>query len=357
MLKNPVSTITDTISYQFSDTNDLIHTLTGGSKEYVNNNTHVLVILILIGSLYMIVNNKDTSSDILEIIDNPLTKIGIIGVLVYMSKNNPLTSLAAIIVFCLTIQSLQSKKKPAIIDILDEEVPEEEEGGDTGISIDDIIEDQLKNKVEVDEVVAKNESDVTIDDDVTNAFNPDALTADMNSFGAELTADVNSAVNDVDVNTVSDDINSRINTIEDTPLANQMEAGGLIDGAGGAALAQQDIQNTLNKASVSVSDTVGQFIDNAPGTVGQFIDNAPETVGRFIDNAPETVGQFIDNAHGAGNQFVDNVQRVSGNIRNGVSEFSNQVAGGNVQNSDETFQQNPSVEAFSFSEMDNYEKF
>ena len=111
MLKNPVSTITDTISYQFSDTNDLIHTLTGGSKEYVNNNTHVLVILILIASLYMIVNNKDTSSDVLEIIDNPLTKIGIIGVLVYMSKNNPLTSLAAIIVFCLTIQSLQSKKK------------------------------------------------------------------------------------------------------------------------------------------------------------------------------------------------------------------------------------------------------
>ena len=117
MFRNQIATITDTNTYQFSDTNDIINSLIGGAPTAVKNNAHILVILILIGVLYAVVNHKDTPDNVINIIDNPIVKISTMGVIILLSKTSPLAAIAAIIVFCLTIQSLQQRKKPSIVDV------------------------------------------------------------------------------------------------------------------------------------------------------------------------------------------------------------------------------------------------
>lgn len=165
MFKNTISSITDTDLYQFSDTYDSINSFTGGARRVVQDNVSVLVILSLITVLYMVVNNQNTSSEVINTIDSPAVKLGIMGLIIYISKDNPLISLVAIVIFCLTIQSLQNKKVPVIVDVEeDQEDTQEDEQVHAGEhdELDEIIDNELDNDL-------NNESESNEDNGIVGA--------------------------------------------------------------------------------------------------------------------------------------------------------------------------------------------
>jgi len=203
MFKNPISSIHDSDSFNFTDTIDIMKSLKGGAnipQEFIGtpvgapvgapisvptgtpkSNNITVIIVALISVLYMVVNSDSTSPDIINIIDNPVFKLSILGSIIYLSKTNPMISLVAIVIFCLTIQSLQQKSAPQIVDVEDDEISQE---------IDDIISNEIEETVEESPTYYEEDEDNTIKpaeqdlSDLANIY--DESSNNMNNINAQM---------------------------------------------------------------------------------------------------------------------------------------------------------------------------
>jgi len=164
MFKNPISSIHDSDSFNFTDTIDIMKSLKGGAETQPvpvgapivgapvtsKSNNITVIIVALISVLYMVVNSDSTSPEIINIVDNPVFKLSILGSIIYLSKTNPMISLVAIVIFCLTIQSLQQKSTPQIVDVEDDEISQE---------IDDIISNEMEETNEESPIYYEDDND------------------------------------------------------------------------------------------------------------------------------------------------------------------------------------------------------
>lgn len=299
MFRNQIATITDTNSYQFSDTNDIINSLIGGAPTAVKNNAHILVILLLIGVLYAIVNHKDTPDNVINIIDNPIVKISTMGVIILMSKTSPLAAIAAIIVFCLTIQSLQQKKKPSIVDVEEEEIDNQ---------LDEIVSDAIDNDINAANVEFDNsnfdstEQNINTDiDDNINTIGVDInATADnagagINAVGDNVGEDINAVVDNVgaDINAVGDNIGADINAMVDNV---GQDVNSAIDNGG------FDINSTVNNDETDVN----AIVNNDRLNINSALNNVDSSVRGQFNNLKNTVGDIKDDWFGKKNQAISN---------------------------------------------------
>ena len=307
MFRNQMATITDTNTYQFSDTNDIINSLIGGAPTAVKNNAHILVILVLIGVLYGVVNHKDTPDNVINVIDNPIVKISIMGVIILMSRTSPLSAIAAIIVFCLTIQSLQQRKKPSIIDVEEEEIDNQ---------LDEIVADTIENDINASNVELDN-NNLLINETVDNGQQ------NMNDIRQDINAGMDSLSENI--NTDMDSLGENINTNMDT-LGENINAA---------------IGTDFNTIGSNISDTVDKVGSNLSELRGSDITN---TVNNAVNNID--VNQLGDLAQAQFSNFQNKVTDFKQNISDKIQDHSN-----NSNNS-----ANIVVEPFGSSDIDNFEK-
>ena len=296
MFRNQMATITDTNTYQFSDTNDIINSLIGGAPTAVKNNAHILVILVLIGVLYGVVNHNETPDNVINVIDNPIVKISIMGVIILMSRTSPLSAIAAIIVFCLTIQSLQQRKKPSIIDVEEEEIDNQ---------LDEIVADTIENDINASNIELDNNNlliNETADDGQQN----------MNDIRQDINAGIDS---------LGENINAVIGTDFNTIGSN--------------------ISDAVDKVGSNISDAVDKVGSNLSAVSGSDIANT-------VDNSVNNIDV---------NQLGDLAQAQFSNLQNKVTDFKQNISDKIQDHSNNSNNStNNVVEPFGSSDIDNFEK-
>jgi len=316
-----MATITDTNTYQFSDTNDIINSLIGGAPTAVKNNAHILVILVLIGVLYGVVNHKETPDNVINVIDNPIVKISIMGVIILMSRTSPLSAIAAIIVFCLTIQSLQQRKKPSIIDVEEEEIDNQ---------LDEIVADTIENDINASNVELDN-NNLLINETV------DAGQQNMNDIRQDINAGIDSLGENI--NAGMDSLSENINTDMDS-LGENINTG------------MDSLGENINAAIGTDFNTIGSNISDAVDKVGS---NLSEVSSSDITN---TVNNAVNNIDV--NQLGDLAQAQFSNFQNKVTDFKQNISDKIQNHSNNSNNSNNSanivVEPFGSSDIDNFEK-
>tara|TARA_B100001248_G_C27389366_1_gene461463 strand:+ start:223 stop:1194 length:972 start_codon:yes stop_codon:yes gene_type:complete len=321
MFRNQMATITDTNTYQFSDTNDIINSLIGGAPTAVKNNAHILVILVLIGVLYGVVNHKETPDNVINVIDNPIVKISIMGVIILMSRTSPLSAIAAIIVFCLTIQSLQQRKKPSIIDVEEEEIDNQ---------LDEIVADTIENDINASNVELDN-NNLLINETV------DAGQQNMNDIRQDINAGIDSLGENI--NAGMDSLSENINTDMDS-LGENINTG------------MDSLGENINAAIGTDFNTIGSNISDAVDKVGS---NLSEVSSSDITN---TVNNAVNNIDV--NQLGDLAQAQFSNFQNKVTDFKQNISDKIQNHSNNSNNSNNSanivVEPFGSSDIDNFEK-
>lgn len=293
MFKSTISSITDTDLYQFSDTYDSINTLTGGARRVVEDNVSVLVILSLITVLYMVVNNNNTSSEVINTIDSPAVKLGMMGLIIYISKDNPLISLVAIVIFCLTIQSLQNKKVPVIVDVEEDQQDQQDE------------QEQEEEQVQSGET---DELDEIIDNELDNDLNREEVSNEDNGIvGADLNDTMGSSLE-----------------INDSLGMDQVQPDSMV---------QNDMQN--------VENTVDNMSENVP--------DLPD-MNSVSSMATNQLSEFNNS------DFMQGARDMAGNVQEMGQNFISNLGESNDSNLSNEMGGMSEIEGFGVSDIENYEK-
>ena len=287
MFRNQMATITDTNTYQFSDTNDIINSLIGGAPTAVKNNAHILVILVLIGVLYGVVNHNETPDNVINVIDNPIVKISIMGVIILMSRTSPLSAIAAIIVFCLTIQSLQQRKKPSIIDVEEEEIDNQ---------LDEIVADTIENDINASNIELDNNNlliNETADDGQQNMND---IRQDINAGIDSLGENINAVIG-TDFNTIGSNISDAVDKV-----------GSNLSAVSGSDIANT-VDNSVNNIDVNqLGDLAQAQFSNLQNKVTDFKQNISDKIQDHSNNSNNSTNNVVEPF---GSSDIDNFEKIN----------------------------------------------
>ena len=323
MFKNPISSIHDSDSFNFSDTIDIMNSLKGGATapattaavqptlipitQRTSSNNINVVIVALIAVLYMVVNHEATPSEVINVIDNPIFKLSILGAIIYLSKNNPMISLVAIVIFCLTIQTLQQKVPPPIVDVEDEDISDE-----VSDEIDEIIATELDPNVNINNVEPTNVDELqlaNINDTMNNSLTQgsDALNTLQNSTSELI--DNDRSIMDEDVANYSSDTMDGISGTIDNTMAG---ASNLMEDVNNSDM-MQNVSNNASNMMQNVSNTASDMMQNVSNDPSNMMENVSNNASNAMENVSNTVGDIdaqgmlenASNAIGEINPFSD----------------------------------------------------
>lgn len=287
MFKNQISSIHDSDSFNFTDTIDIMNSLKGGAvpippdavpgatsppttlQALTSNNTSVAIVAV-IAILYIAVNNESTPHEVIEIVDNPIFKLSILGAIIYLSKSNPMISLVAIVIFCLTIQTLQQKTVPAIVDVEDDEIAEE---------IDEIIASELANNKEEEHGVHPSPAD-------------DSQLSDVNAAIGNTLTQANSELTNImddssdNISGIIDDASNNIPSVDESSI---------------------QMSNMLDNVSNNASDMVNNSMDNIQVNNDS---NMMNDISNSASNMMDGAANMFDNIGGFSDSAVDNFEQL-----------------------------------------------
>ena len=205
----------DTKSFQFSDTFDVLNDqfkFLGGSNNMPMNtqmntstntsiNIPTIVIFILICSLYVAVKTNNVPEEHLYLIEHSLSKVLIMGLIIFISKDNPIISIIALVIYCSTLQSLQDNIR--LLDI--------EQENDINNDSDKLSNTEINNNYSMS---AENNG-IDIEDTYLDTNSENELDDDSNDVRNYLDKVADNSVDDVSPNLIND--NSKIvgNSVND----------------------------------------------------------------------------------------------------------------------------------------------
>jgi hypothetical protein len=305
--------LTDSLSIQFSDTINSINNLSllGGAN--INNDKYIILILILVAVLYMSVQNKSTSPKVLDHIDTPFVKVGVLGLIIFVGRENPIVAVAAITVFCLTIQSLQNRVPTKVVDVeedIEEEVFDENNNITDEITdeLDEIIQDEANNINALNNIVNKSESSV-LSNIGSNLSTNDNVSSDGSSV-EPVASDENLLA---DIIPEADDENQIVNNFDNQPNVNNMP----------------NVPDQVNPNGDMDNEILGISDDDLSNLEMSELDNLPVDIPKqdSIESIPtnDQSNNFLSRMQQSVNN--ESSQNLSNQISQGVSDLVDDIQG------------------------------